>query len=88
MQNQLNSNEDSTHQVSLDPELVEALKTNAGAQSLGFAEFVHRAVRFYLRLHEEMKIRRQYQSGYGSADLTELAPEMKDWQNEQEWPEP
>ncbi len=29
-----------------------------------------------------------YQKGYGEADLTELAREMKDWEEEQVWPEP
>jgi hypothetical protein len=36
----------------------------------------------------QMEIRRQYQKGYGEADLTELALEMKDWEEEQVWPEP
>jgi hypothetical protein len=35
-----------------------------------------------------MEIRRKYQQGYGEADLTELALEMKDWEEEQVWPEP
>ncbi len=35
-----------------------------------------------------MEIRQQYQKGYGEADLTELALEMKDWEEEQVWPEP
>jgi hypothetical protein len=41
-----------------------------------------------LRLFEEMEIRRQYQKGYGAADWTELALEMKVWEEEQVWPEP
>jgi hypothetical protein len=52
------------------------------------SEFVRRALHFCLRLHEEMEIRRQYQKGYGKADLTALALEMKDWEEEQVWPEP
>ncbi|GEM_PF-5787466 len=56
--------------------------------ALGVPEFVRHAVRFYLRLFEEMEIRRQYQKGYGEANLTALALEMKDWEEEQVWPEP
>jgi uncharacterized protein YecE (DUF72 family) len=52
------------------------------------SEFVRCVLHFYLRLHEEIEIRRQYQKGYGEADLTELALEMKDWEEEQVWPEP
>ena len=65
-----------------------SLPTNAEAQKLGISEFVRRAVSFYLRLYEEMETRRQYQKGYGEADLTELALAMKDWEEEQVWPEP
>ncbi len=74
--------------IQLDKELVKALKANPEAQKLGAAEFVRRAVHFYLRLHSEMEIRRKYQKGYGDADLTTLALEMKDWEDEQVWPEP
>ena len=77
-----------TLQIKLDHDLAKALQTNAEAQKLGLSEFVRRAVHFYLRLYEEMEIRRQYQKGYGEADLTELALEMKDWEEEQVWPEP
>lgn len=35
-----------------------------------------------------MEIRRQDQKGFGEADLTALALEMKDWEEEQVWPEP
>jgi repressor of nif and glnA expression len=77
-----------TLQVKLDHDLVKALQANTEAQTLGVPEFVRHAVRFYLRLFEEMEIRRQYQKGYGKADLTELALEMKDWEEEQVWPEP
>jgi hypothetical protein len=76
-----------TLQIKLDNELAKTLQSNAEAQELGITEFVRRAVRFYLRLGEEMEIRRQYQKGYGEADLTELALEMKDWEEEQVWPE-
>lgn len=77
-----------TLQIKLEHDLAKALQTNAEAQKLGVPEFVHRAVHFYLRLSEEMEIRRQYQKGYGEADLTELALAMKDWEDEQVWPEP
>jgi hypothetical protein len=77
-----------TLQIKLDHDLAKTLQTNAEAQELGLSEFVRRAVRFYLRLSEEREIRRQYQKGYGEADLTELALEMKDWEEEQVWPEP
>jgi hypothetical protein len=50
------------------------------------SEFVRCVLHFYLRLYEETEIRRQYQKGYGEADLTELALEMKDWEDEQVWP--
>ena len=73
-------------QINLDDELVNALKDNSEAQELGEVEFVRHALRFYLRVKEEAEIRRQYQSGYGNADLSELALEMKDWENEQAWP--
>jgi hypothetical protein len=76
-----------TLQIKLDHDLAETLQTNAEAQKLGLTEFVRHAVSFYLRLCEEMEIRRQYQKGYGEADLTELALEMKDWEEEQVWPE-
>ena len=76
-----------TLHVKLDHDLARALQTNAEAQKLGVPEFVRRAVHFYLRLYEEIEIRRQYQKGYGEADLTELALEMKDWEDEQVWPE-
>lgn len=75
-------------QIQLDNDLVKTLQTNTEAQKLGVSEFVRHAVHFYLRLYEEMEIRRQYQKGYGEADLTELALEMKDWEEEQVWPEP
>lgn len=75
-------------QLKLDNDLIEALQKNQEAQRIGFSEFVGRAVRFYLRLREEAAIRRQYQKGYGEVDLTELALEMKDWEDEQVWPEP
>jgi uncharacterized protein YecE (DUF72 family) len=74
--------------IPLDKDLMQALQKNAEAQKLGIAEFVRRAVHFYLRLNEEQEIRRQYQKGYGEADLTELALEVKDWEEEQAWPEP
>ena len=74
--------------IQLDNDLVEALQTNAEVQEIGISEFVHRAVRFYLRRWEELEIRRQYQKGYGKTDLTELALEMKAWEDEQVWPEP
>jgi repressor of nif and glnA expression len=77
-----------TLQIKLDNELARALQANAEVQKLGLSGFIERAVRFYLRLYEEMEIRRQYQKGYGEADLTELALEMKDWEEEQAWPEP
>ena len=77
-----------TFQIKLDHTLAKALQTNAEAQKLGIPEFVHRAVHFYLHLYQEMEIRRQYQKGYGQADLTELALEMKDWEDEQVWPQP
>lgn len=77
-----------TLQIKLDDDLTRALQANAEVQKLGLSEFIERAVRFYLRLYEEMEIRRQYQKGYGEADLTDLALEMKDWQDEQTWPEP
>lgn len=76
-----------TLQIKLDQELAQTLQTNAEAQKLGLSEFVRHAVRFYLRLCEEREIRRQYQKGYGEADLTQLALEMKDWEEEQVWPE-
>ncbi len=76
-----------TLQIKLDQDLARALQSNAEAQELGVPEFVRRAVRFYLRLCEEGEIRRLYQKGYGEADLTELALEMKDWEDEQVWPE-
>lgn len=76
-----------TLQIKLDNDLAKTLQTSAEAQKLGVSEFVRRAVRFYLRLYEEMEIRRRYQKGYGEADLTELALEMKDWEEEQVWPE-
>jgi metal-responsive CopG/Arc/MetJ family transcriptional regulator len=74
-------------QIKLDDDLAKALQNNAEAKRLGLSEFIQRATRFYLRLYEEMEIRRQYQKGYGEADLTELALEMKDWEEEQVWPE-
>lgn len=77
-----------TLQIKLDGDLAKALQANAEVQKLGLSEFVQRAARFYLRLCEEMEIRRQYQKGYGHADLTALALEMKDWEEEQVWPEP
>jgi metal-responsive CopG/Arc/MetJ family transcriptional regulator len=77
-----------TLQIKLDHDLAKTLQANAEAQKLGISEFVRHAVRFYLRLCEEMEIRRKYQQGYGEADLTELALEMKDWEEEQVWPEP
>lgn len=77
-----------TLQIQLDNELVKALQSNAEVQKLGVSEFVRRAVHFYLRLKDEMEIRQQYQKGYGAADLTALALEMKDWEEEQVWPEP
>ncbi len=77
-----------TLQIKLDHDLVKALHANTEAQKLGVPEFISHAVRFYLRLFEEREIRRQYQKGYGTADLTALAQEMKDWEEEQVWPEP
>jgi hypothetical protein len=74
-------------QIPLDHDLAKSLQANSQAQNLGLAEFVRRAVLFYVRLNEEMEIRRQYQKGYGDADLTALALEMKDWEEEQAWPE-
>ncbi len=75
-------------QIKLDSDLAQTLQVNVEAQKPGLAEFVRRAVLFYVRLNEEMEIRRQYQKGYGEADLTELALEMKDWQEEQAWRSP
>lgn len=77
-----------TLQIELDHDLIQTLRTNAEAQKLGLSNFVRHAVSFYLHLCEEMEIRRQYQKGYGEADLTALALEMKDWEDEQVWPEP
>lgn len=77
-----------TLQIELDDDLIQTLRTNAEAQKLGLSNFVRHAVSFYLHLSEEMEIRRQYQKGYGEADLTALALEMKDWEDEQVWPEP
>jgi hypothetical protein len=76
-----------TLEIKLDNDLAKTLQSNAEAQELSISEFVRRAVRFYLRLCEEMEIRRQYQKGYDEADLAELALEMKDWEEEQVWPE-
>jgi hypothetical protein len=75
-------------QIDLDHDLARDLQANPEAQNLGVPEFVQRAVRFYLRRCEELEIRRQYQKGYGGADLTDLELEMKDWEEEQAWPEP
>lgn len=73
--------------VELDRDLIAALQINPCAQKLGAQEFIQRAVRFYLNLYQEMEIRQQYQKGYGEANLSELALEMKDWEEEQVWPE-
>ena len=75
-------------QIPLDDALKDALQGNPMAQKLGYDEFIRRALRFYLRVNEQAAIRRQYQEGYGNADLTELALEMNDWEGEQVWPEP
>lgn len=73
--------------VELDRELLATLQINPQAQKLGAQEFIQRAVRFYLGLYREMEIRQQYQKGYGEANLSELALEMKAWEDEQVWPE-
>ncbi len=75
-------------QIKVDNSLLKALQTRAEAQKLDVSEFVRRAVYFYLRRCEEAEIRQKYQKGYGEADLTELDLEMKDWEEEQVWPEP
>lgn len=77
-----------TLQINFEQGLARDLKANPEAQKLGVPEFVQRAVRYYLRRCEELEIRRQYQTGYGGADLNELELEMKDWEEERVWPEP
>jgi len=74
-------------QVSLDKELLEAMQSNFEAQKLGSEAFIRHALRFYLRVGEKAKTRQQYKTGYGENDLTDLALEMKDWEDEQVWPE-
>lgn len=76
-----------TIKITLDDKLNDALNENSEARKLGRAEFIRQALLFYLRVTEQAKIRRQYQKGYANADLTELALEMKDWEDEQVWPE-
>lgn len=68
-----------TIKITLDHKLNDALNENSEARKLGHVEFIRQALPFYLRVTEEARIRRQYQKGYGSADLTKLALEMQDW---------
>ena len=77
-----------TIQLSLDDELSNALLADATDKNVDRAELIREAIRFYLRVRKEAVIKRQYEAGYGSADLTKLALEMKDWEDEQVWPEP
>ena len=74
-------------QLELDTKLADALKSGAQAEQLAIPDFVLRAIRFYLYIKREQRIREQYEKGYGAVDLTELALEMKDWESEQVWPE-
>lgn len=76
-----------TISIALDDDLLRTLQANSDAQKMSQAELIRHALQFYFRVHEEAEIRQQYQSGYGNAELTELALEMKDWEDEQVWPE-
>jgi len=79
-----------TLQIKIQGDLAKVLQTNNEVKKIGVSEFVLRAIRFYLSRteNEDMEIRRKYQKGYGSADLTNLTLEMKDWEDEQVWPQP
>jgi hypothetical protein len=80
-----------TLQIKIDGDLAKAIQKNTEAQKLGVSQFILRAVRFYLSRSDgkkDMEIRRKYHRGYGNADLTALSLEMKEWEEEQVWPEP
>lgn len=80
-----------TLQIKIEGDLAKALQKNTEAQKLGVSQFILRAVRFYLSRSDnkkELEISRKYRKGYGNADLTKLSLEMKEWEEEQIWPEP
>jgi len=76
-------------QITLDNELAQKIRDDAEVKEIGIDAFFCRALRFYLSQSgkDERKTKRQYKKGYGKSNLTELTREMKDWEDEQVWPD-
>jgi len=75
-------------QIEVDEELLEAINRDEEVQALGISEFFRATAKSFLKRKAERAIKKQYERAYGDSRAREaFEREVREWIDEQVWPE-